>query len=104
MSREALYMESFNHKHIIKLINNYAYKEEFYFVMDCAKGGELKQYISKNKILSEYISKKIFKQIHEAVKYIHSKGIVHRDLKPLNILFLDEKQEHIVVLYPIYIS
>ncbi len=90
-------METLNHKNIIKLLNSYAYKEDFYFVMDYAKGGELSKFIQKHKILSENTSKRIFKQLHDAVKYIHSKNVVHRDLKPLNILFLDEEQTHIVV-------
>lgn len=90
-------MESFNHRNIIKFINSYAYKEYFYFVMDYAKGGELSKYILKHKILSEKVCKKIFSQLRDAVKYMHSKNVVHRDLKPLNILFLDENHEHVVV-------
>ena len=53
-------METFNHRGIIKLINSYAYKEDFYFVMDYAKGGELSKYILKYKILSENNAKRIF--------------------------------------------
>lgn len=32
----------------------------------------------------------IFKQIMDAVKYVHSKGMMHRDLKPSNIFFSKE--------------
>jgi len=34
----------------------------------------------------EEIAKKIFKQICEAISYMHSKYVCHRDLKPNNIL------------------
>lgn len=90
-------MENLNHKNIIKLRNSFAYKDEFYYVMDYAKGGDLAKYLKTKKILSESESKKIFKQIYESVKYIHSRNVVHRDLKPLNILFMDEEYEHLVV-------
>lgn len=90
-------MESFIHKNIIKLLNSYSYKEDFYFVMEYARGGELSKFIDKNKYISEKTAKTIFKQVYDAVKYMHSKNVVHRDLKPLNILFLDEAQEHVVV-------
>jgi calcium/calmodulin-dependent protein kinase I len=95
--REALYLESFKHKNIIKFTHSFTYENEFYNVMEYAKGGELGAYISEKGVLSEKAAKKIFLQLHEAVKYIHSKNVIHRDLKPNNILFLDEKKENVVV-------
>jgi serine/threonine protein kinase len=65
--------------------------------MQCAMGGELSHYLEEKKILSEFEARRIFKQLHESVKYIHSKNIVHRDLKPNNILFLEETRENLVV-------
>lgn len=67
--------------------------------MQCAIGGELNTYLEKEKYISEFEARRIFKQLHEAVKYIHSRNVVHRDLKPNNILFLDEKRENVVVKY-----
>lgn len=66
--------------------------------MEHAQGGELSSYINEKGILSEKETKKIFKQIHEAVKYIHSRNVIHRDLKPNNILFLDTNRENIVLI------
>jgi len=91
-------MQSFKHRNIIKFINSYVHEGQFYTVMECTLGGELSNLLKENKYLSEFQARKIFKQIHEAVKYIHAKDVVHRDLKPNNILFLDEEMEHVVVI------
>ena len=98
ISREALYMQSFKHRNIIKFLNSYVYEGQFYSVMECALGGELSDLLHKQIYLTEFQARKIFKQLHEAVKYIHAKDIVHRDLKPNNILFLDKEQENMVVI------
>ena len=90
-------MESLKHKNIIKFINSYTYENELYTVMEYARGGELGNLISKKQILSEWESRRIFKQLHEAVRYIHSRNVVHRDLKPNNILFLDKEYKNLVV-------
>ncbi len=90
-------MQSFKHRNIVKFINSYVYENQFYTVMECALGGELTTHLNKQKYLTEFEARKIFKQLHEAVKYIHSKNVVHRDLKPNNILFLDEKRENVIV-------
>jgi serine/threonine protein kinase len=102
--REALYLESFKHKNIIKFTHSFIYENEFYNVMDYAKGGELGAYVSEKGNLPEKEAKKIFIQLHEAVKYIHSKSVIHRDLKPNNILFLDEKKENVVVIILLYVD
>lgn len=98
ISREAILLESLKHRNIIKFINSYTYENDFYTVMEYARGGELGTYLKKKQILSEWESRRIFKQLHEAVRYIHSRSVVHRDLKPNNILFLDTELENLVVI------
>jgi serine/threonine protein kinase len=96
--REALYLESFRHKNIVKFYHSFIYESNFYSVMEFAKGGELSSYISSEKCLAEKTAKRLFQQLHDAVKYMHSKSVIHRDLKPNNILFLDEKKENLIVI------
>jgi len=57
--------------------------------MEFAQGGELFDYIVKNKRLKEGQACKFFQQILSGVEYIHKVRICHRDLKPENLL-LDE--------------
>ena len=98
MSREYLILKEMSHKNIIKFHTFFTYDNKFYIVMDYARGGELSTLLEGNKKLSEEKAKYIFKQIYNAVCYIHGKNIIHRDLKPNNILFLDEEKTHIVII------
>ena len=61
-----------------------------YFVLEYCKGGELFDYIVKNKRLKEGEACIFFQQIINGVEYLHNQGIIHRDLKPENLL-LDYK-------------
>jgi len=98
ISRENLILRSMVHKNVIRCYNSFAHENKFYTVMDFAEGGELTYLLKDKGALSEEEAKKIFKQIYEAVCYIHSRNIIHRDLKPNNILFLDKEKTHIVII------
>ena len=54
--------------------------------MENISGGDLLSFVKKRTKISEKISKFIFRQILQAIKYIHSKNIVHRDIKLDNVL------------------
>jgi serine/threonine protein kinase len=98
ISREHLILRSMIHKNVIRCYDSFAHENKFYTVMDFAEGGELTLLLKEKGTLSEEESKKIFKQIYEAVCYIHSQNIIHRDLKPNNILFLDKERTQIVII------
>ena len=98
ISREHLILRSMLHKNVIRCHDSFAHKNKFYTVMDFAEGGELTLLLKDKGALSEDEAKKIFKQIFEAVCYIHSQNIIHRDLKPNNILFLDKERTQVVII------
>ena len=98
ISREYMILKQMSHNNIINFHSFFTYNNKFYTVMDYARGGELSNLLEIKKKLSEEETKNIFKQIYNAVCYIHSKNIIHRDLKPNNILFLDEEKTHIVII------
>ena len=98
ISREHLILRSMIHKNVIRCHDSFAHNNKFYTVMDFAEGGELTLLLKDKCALSEDEAKKIFKQIYEAVCYIHSQNIIHRDLKPNNILFLDKERTQVVII------
>jgi serine/threonine protein kinase len=55
-------------------------------VMEYVPCGDLLSFVRKRSKLNEITAKFIFKQIIEALQYIHEHGIVHRDIKLDNIL------------------
>ena len=80
-----------DHPNIIKLYDIYEDNIYIYLIMEECLGGEFFDRLAKKaKKLSMYTEKdaaKIFKQLLEAVNYLHAHGVCHRDLKPENILF-----------------
>ena len=80
-----------DHPNIIKLYEIYEDSIYIYLIMEECTGGEFFDRLAKKaKTQNMYTEKdaaKIFKQILEAVNYLHAHGVCHRDLKPENILF-----------------
>jgi len=54
------------------------------------QGVNLDKYIRKHKRCNEDKAKIIFKQILNAIDYIHKKSICHRDIKPDNIMIIPD--------------
>ena len=84
-------MSILNHPNICKLYEVYEDSKFFYLIIEYCEGGELLDRITKKqkegKLYTEKEAAIIFKQLIEAIEYIHEIGVIHRDLKPENILF-----------------
>ncbi|XP_069620542.1 NUAK family SNF1-like kinase 1 [Ranitomeya imitator] len=87
--REIEIMSSLSHPHIISIYEVFENKDKIVIIMEYASKGELYDYISERRRLSERETRHFFRQIVSAVHYCHKNGVVHRDLKLENIL-LDE--------------
>jgi len=82
------------HPHIAELVAAYdreGYTDK-YIVMELIKGGELKDLLEEQGGQTEEWCKGVFKQVIDAVQYIHSKKILHRDLKTDNILLVQDAE------------
>lgn len=87
--REIEIMSSLRHPHIISIYEVFENKDKIVIVMEYASKGELYDYISERRRLSERETRRFFRQIVSAVHHCHKNGVVHRDLKLENVL-LDE--------------
>ncbi|MEX2664017.1 protein kinase domain-containing protein [Candidatus Uabimicrobium amorphum] len=83
--REAQYLSSLSHPHILKVYDFFVEKNKPFMVMEYCEGVTLGIYLQKNK-LSVQEKLKLFAHVVSAVDYAHKNKIIHRDLKPSNII------------------
>jgi calcium-dependent protein kinase len=76
-----------DHPNIIKIIEYFYEKPDFYIITELCTGGEVFDKIMKKTCLPEQEAANIMRQLLSAVFYCHKKSIVHKDLKPENLLF-----------------
>ena len=81
-------------RHIVKFIDvehiSNTYEDKTYIVMEYCEGGDLADFMKKNKNFTEKDILKILFCIGEAFKCLRKNRIVHRDVKPAN-LFMTKK-------------
>lgn len=82
-----------DHPNIVKLIEDLEDSSFRYIVFELLSGGELFSRIREQNHFSEDTARVFFKQLVDAVKFMHDRGIVHRDLKPENIMFISEDEQ-----------
>ena len=90
VKREFEMLALFNNPYIIVVAEIFESSDSYYTVMEYCEGGELFNYIVKNRRLDEGEAAFFYYQLINGLEYIHSLGIVHRDLKPENILLTKE--------------
>jgi calcium-dependent protein kinase len=85
-----------DHPNIVKFYEFFEDSKHYHLVTEIVQSGELFDYITSSKTISESIAAHFIKQVLSAVHYCHSKGIVHRDLKPENLLLERKSSDSIL--------
>ena len=79
------------HKHIAQLYEVLETPQHIFIIMEYCEGKDILDYILTKTKLSEEESLKFFRQLINALFYLHSQNIAHRDIKIDNLL-LDRNQ------------
>ena len=78
--------QQLHHPGIVQMLDLYGDEKRYYMFQEFCPHKDLFQYIVDRGRLTDEESKPIFRQLLEAIKYVHSMGVSHRDLKPENVL------------------
>ncbi|GMR45168.1 hypothetical protein PMAYCL1PPCAC_15363, partial [Pristionchus mayeri] len=83
-------LRTLQHQNICRLYQEIETEEKFFLIMEYCSGGEMFDYIVRKAKLEESEARHFFRQLVQAIAYIHDKGFAHRDLKPENLLLTED--------------
>ena len=93
VTKEIQILKRLNHKNIAKLIEVISNEKQIFVIQELVEGISLREYYNNEirhqkgiSIHKENIFRIIFKQIFDAMNYVHKLGMAHRDIKLENIL------------------
>jgi hypothetical protein len=87
LRREPDVQRALGHENIVRLIDSFRLRDEFFLVMELVNGRSLAQLIYKETGPLPFARARVYvRQALKAIGQLHSLGIIHRDIKPSNIL------------------
>lgn len=83
---EAAILKRISHPNIVKIYDHFEYVDQSYLVLELFKGGDLFDAITSAGRYSESESREMFRDLMEALAYLHRHHIIHRDIKLENLM------------------
>jgi len=93
LTSEAAVLEKLHHEGIVRCHDWFETDTYLFLVMELMEAGDLLQCILESGCFSETQAKRLYKELCEAVAYLHEHDVVHRDLKPENILLTNKNRD-----------
>ena len=77
-------LKGLNHPNIVKVVELFVndVKGIVHIILEYVDGKEMQEHVAEKGPFSEEEARHIFKQVMEAIAYLHAEGICHRDIKP----------------------
>lgn len=84
--KEAFHLAQMHHSGIVKVVEVFDQHHTTYYVMEYVEGQTLDRYIRTKGRLPELEAFSLFREIAQAVDYMHQARMLHLDLKPSNVM------------------
>ena len=91
LPREMYVLKKLKHRFIIDKREIVTINNKVFVIMEFAEGGDLNHLIKAMKKIDEPKAKILFRQLSEALNYMHNEVIAHRDIKCENVLLNKSK-------------